>query len=84
MSLFDLSGRRALVTGGSQGIGLALARGLAEAGASVLLNGRDAAKLAAAAAEIPGAGTTTCSPSLCLAIPCLTSLVGRPSVVDST
>jgi gluconate 5-dehydrogenase len=57
MSLFDLSGRRALVTGGSQGIGLALARGLAEAGASVVLNGRDAGKLAAAAAEIPGAAT---------------------------
>jgi gluconate 5-dehydrogenase len=56
MSLFDLSGRRALVTGSSQGIGLALARGLADAGASVLLNGRDAEKLAAAAAEIPGAG----------------------------
>ncbi len=55
--LFDLSGRRALVTGGSQGIGLALARGLADAGASVLLNGRDADKLAAAAAEIPGAAT---------------------------
>jgi gluconate 5-dehydrogenase len=55
MSLFDLTGRRALVTGSSQGIGLALARGLAEAGASVVLNGRDPEKLAAAAAEIPGA-----------------------------
>jgi gluconate 5-dehydrogenase len=55
MSLFDLSGRRALVTGGSQGIGLELARGLAAAGAAVMLNGRDEAKLAAAAAEIPGA-----------------------------
>jgi gluconate 5-dehydrogenase len=55
MSLFDLSGRRALVTGSSQGIGLALARGLAEAGASVVLNGRDAEKLAAAAAQIAGA-----------------------------
>jgi gluconate 5-dehydrogenase len=55
MSLFDLSGRRALVTGSSQGIGLALARGLAEAGASVILNGRDAEKLAAAAAQIEGA-----------------------------
>ena len=43
--LFDLSGRTALVTGSSQGIGLALARGLADAGAAVVLNGRDAAKL---------------------------------------
>jgi gluconate 5-dehydrogenase len=55
MSMFDLSGRRALITGSSQGIGLALARGLAEAGASVVLNGRDPRKLAAATAEIPGA-----------------------------
>jgi gluconate 5-dehydrogenase len=56
MSLFDLSGRRALVTGSSQGIGLALARGLAEAGAAVVLNGRDREKLAAAAGQIPGSG----------------------------
>jgi gluconate 5-dehydrogenase len=53
--VFDLTGRRALVTGGSQGIGLALARGLAEAGAAVILNGRDPERLAAAAAQIPGA-----------------------------
>ncbi|HEX9859467.1 MAG TPA: SDR family NAD(P)-dependent oxidoreductase, partial [Paracoccaceae bacterium] len=45
--LFDLTGRRALVTGSSQGIGLALAHGLAQAGAQVVLNGRDPAKLAA-------------------------------------
>ncbi|MFT4013865.1 MAG: SDR family oxidoreductase [Paracoccus sp. (in: a-proteobacteria)] len=56
-SLFDLTGKRALVTGSSQGIGFALARGLAEAGAQVVLNGRDAGRLAQAAAEIPGAGT---------------------------
>lgn len=55
--LFDLTGRRALVTGSSQGIGFALAEGLAEAGAQVVLNGRDTAKLAAAAARIPGAET---------------------------
>jgi gluconate 5-dehydrogenase len=48
-TLFDLTGRRALITGSSQGIGLALARGLAEAGAAVVLNGRDTAKLDAAA-----------------------------------
>lgn len=56
-ALFDLSGRRALITGSSQGIGLALARGLASAGAKVVLNGRDAGKLAQAAAGIPDAQT---------------------------
>ena len=53
---FNLAGRWALVTGSSQGIGLALAGALAGAGASVLLNGRDTAKLAAAAAKLRAAG----------------------------
>ncbi|MFN4060977.1 MAG: SDR family oxidoreductase [Paracoccus hibiscisoli] len=53
--IFDLTGRRALITGSSQGIGLALARGLAQAGAEVVLNGRDAGRLADAVAQIPGA-----------------------------
>lgn len=57
LALFDLTGKRALVTGSSQGIGLALARGLASAGAQVVLNGRDTAKLAQAAATISGALT---------------------------
>lgn len=39
-ALFDLSRRTALVTGSTQGLGLALARGLAEAGAAVVINGR--------------------------------------------
>jgi 2-deoxy-D-gluconate 3-dehydrogenase len=52
MSLFDLSGRVALVTGGNGGIGLGLARGLAACGARVILTGRDAAKNAAAVAEL--------------------------------
>ena len=47
--LFDLTGKRALITGSSQGIGLALARGLAEAGAALVLNGRDKARLETAA-----------------------------------
>jgi gluconate 5-dehydrogenase len=47
--LFDLSGKTALVTGSSGGLGLSMARGLAEAGAAVILNGRDETKLAAAA-----------------------------------
>ncbi|MCY0149868.1 SDR family oxidoreductase [Hoeflea sp. G2-23] len=50
--LFNLTGKRALVTGSSQGIGLALARGLAAAGADIILNGRDEAKLKAAAESL--------------------------------
>jgi gluconate 5-dehydrogenase len=49
---FDLHGRLALVTGSSAGIGLALARGLGEAGASVVLNGRQLPKLEQAAASL--------------------------------
>jgi gluconate 5-dehydrogenase len=52
LKLFDLTGRRALVTGSSQGIGLALARGVGQAGAAVVLNGRDLAKLEKAAAAL--------------------------------
>jgi gluconate 5-dehydrogenase len=49
ISPFDLSGRVALVTGSSRGIGLALARALGRAGAELILNGRDQGVLAAAA-----------------------------------
>jgi 2-dehydro-3-deoxy-D-gluconate 5-dehydrogenase len=52
MDLFDLSGRVAIVTGGNGGIGLGMARGLAEAGASVVVAARDAEKSAAAVAEL--------------------------------
>ncbi|HEY0709399.1 MAG TPA: SDR family oxidoreductase [Polyangia bacterium] len=54
--LFDLTGRTALVTGSSQGIGLSLARGLAAAGARLVLNGRDETKLQAAAAGLRNEG----------------------------
>lgn len=54
--LFALEGRRALITGSSQGIGLALARGLAAAGASIVLNGRDQGKLDKAQAELQKTG----------------------------
>ena len=46
---FRLNGRRALITGSSSGIGLALARALGQAGATLILNGRNADKLQAAA-----------------------------------
>jgi gluconate 5-dehydrogenase len=55
-SLFDIAGKVALVTGSSRGIGYALARGLLEAGCSVVLNGRDERQLLAAAEEL---GTCT-------------------------
>lgn len=48
----NLAGRRALVTGSTSGMGYAIAAGLAEAGAAVILHGRSADRLAA---EVPGA-----------------------------
>ncbi|HWI26583.1 MAG TPA: glucose 1-dehydrogenase [Stellaceae bacterium] len=57
MQLFDLAGRVAIVTGGNGGIGLGMARGLAEAGATVIIVGRDTEKTEAAAAGLREAGT---------------------------
>ncbi len=57
-TLFDLSGLRALVTGSSQGIGYALAQGLAEAGAEIILNGRNTEKLSDAAQKLTENGHT--------------------------
>jgi 2-dehydro-3-deoxy-D-gluconate 5-dehydrogenase len=59
MSLFDLTGRVALVTGGNGGIGLGMARGMAEAGAAVAIAGRNTAKSEAAAAELAKLGVKT-------------------------
>ena len=56
LALFDLTGRTALITGSSQGIGLALAAGLGKAGATVILNGRDATKLEQARAALAAQG----------------------------
>lgn len=50
--VFDISGRVALVTGSSRGIGFALARGLLEAGCRVVLNGRNEPALAWARSEL--------------------------------
>ena len=54
MKTFNLHGRVAIVTGGNGGIGLGMARGLAAAGAKVVVAGRNAQKSAAAAKEIDG------------------------------
>ena len=56
LKLFDLSGRTALVTGSSRGLGRAMAEGLAAAGARVVINGVDAARVEAAVAEMQAAG----------------------------
>ena len=53
---FDLSGRTALITGGGSGLGFAMAQGLAEAGALVVLNGRTAARVEAAAERLRSLG----------------------------
>ncbi|WP_299968653.1 SDR family oxidoreductase [uncultured Roseobacter sp.] len=56
--LFSLRGRTAMITGSSQGIGFALARGLAEAGAVIVLNGRNETKLQEAAQTLSAEGAT--------------------------
>jgi 2-dehydro-3-deoxy-D-gluconate 5-dehydrogenase len=56
MTLFDLSGRVALVTGGNGGIGLGMARGLAAAGANIVVAARNAEKAEAALAELSAFG----------------------------
>jgi gluconate 5-dehydrogenase len=57
-ALFDLTGKVALVTGASRGLGAAMARGLARAGAEVVLNGRDSNTLADQAASLRAEGLT--------------------------
>ncbi|TSA13122.1 MAG: SDR family NAD(P)-dependent oxidoreductase [Comamonadaceae bacterium] len=54
--LFDLTGKTALVTGGSRGLGLQLAHALGEAGAKIMLSSRKAEDLEQAAAELQAAG----------------------------
>jgi gluconate 5-dehydrogenase len=56
MKLFDLSGRTALVTGSSRGLGRAMAEGLAQAGARIIVNGTKAESVAEAVKELRAAG----------------------------
>lgn len=56
LSQFDLTGRTALVTGSTRGLGRAMALALAEAGAAVVVNGRDAEAAAAVRAELEASG----------------------------
>jgi NAD(P)-dependent dehydrogenase (short-subunit alcohol dehydrogenase family) len=63
MDLFDLSGKTAVVTGGSRGIGFMIARGLLEAGASVYISSRKADACAAAQQELSRYGTVAAIPA---------------------
>ena len=54
--LFSLDNRRALITGSTQGIGLALAYGLARSGATIVLNGRDETRVRQAAEQMRADG----------------------------
>ena len=54
--LFDLTGKTALVTGGSRGLGLQLAHALGEAGARIMLSSRKASDLEEAMADLQAAG----------------------------
>ena len=55
-TLFDLTGKRALITGGSRGLGLQIAHSLGEAGATVVLSARKQDELDEAVAELKAAG----------------------------
>jgi NAD(P)-dependent dehydrogenase (short-subunit alcohol dehydrogenase family) len=80
----DLSGKTALVTGSTAGIGHAIARGLAEAGATVAVNGRTKAKVDAAAAAIakavPGAEVRGIAADVSTAAGCKTLVAALPEV----
>jgi gluconate 5-dehydrogenase len=58
MNRFDLSGRTALVSGSTRGLGFAIAEGLGQHGAGLVVNGRDAGRVAAAVAALKGRGLT--------------------------
>ncbi len=63
MGLFDLTGKKALVTGGTRGIGLMIARGLLDAGASVTISSRDAQACETARAKLAAHGDVAAVPA---------------------
>src|SRR5688572_10225145 len=55
-NIFDLSGKRALITGGTHGLGMAMAKGLGQAGAHLIINGHTKEKMDQALSEYAQAG----------------------------
>jgi gluconate 5-dehydrogenase len=80
--LFDLTGRVALVTGGSRGIGFAMAQALAGAGAKVVVNGKDKAACEAAAAKLGGTAEAFDVNDEAAAISALDRIVARHGRLD--
>jgi 2-deoxy-D-gluconate 3-dehydrogenase len=87
MNPFDLDGRVAIVTGGNGGIGLGMARGLAQAGARVVIAARNREKSLSAVAELEGFGATAdfipldvASPPSCRAV--IAEVVARHDRLD--
>ena len=78
MELFDLSGKTAIVTGGNQGIGFAIARGLASAGATVVIANRRAAEGQSAAESLKKEGLNVVAvPTDVSSMSSVTSLVSK-------
>ncbi|OYX13970.1 MAG: gluconate 5-dehydrogenase [Rhizobiales bacterium 32-66-8] len=79
--LFSLAGRTALVTGSGSGLGFEMARGLAQAGAHVLLNGRDADRLEAARGQLRDVGAVdVCAFDICDPQAVRAALAGAPAL----
>ncbi len=79
---FRLDGKRALVTGGSRGLGRAMARALAEAGADLVIVGRDAASLADAASDLSALGVEVRTVEADLALPATCEAAIGEALVD--
>jgi len=76
----DLTGKTALVTGSTEGIGLEIARQLAAAGAAVTINGRSADKVAAAVAKLAALGVKGVAADVSTAEGCATLTAALPAV----